>query len=90
MSKHILEGESNVWVKIDNIQDVRDDQTILYKPNKTGSVREITLFDDFDAEDKSKGESNKELGQSNGKYMLLLLILLLAGGIGLYVVYSIF
>ena len=88
MSKHILEGESTVWVKIDNIQDVRDDQTILYKPNKTGSVREITLFDDFDTEDECK--CNKKLGQSNGKYILLLLVLLLSVGIALYVVYNIF
>ena len=90
MSKRVLDGDSNVWVKIDNIHDIRDDQSMLYKPEKSASLRETSLFDEFTCEDDDRHISKKADTSGKIKYIIILITLLLMSIFALYIVYSIF
>ena len=90
MSKRVLEGDSNVWVKIDNIQDIQDDQSMLYKPDKSASIQESSLFDDFACSDNEKHVSKNADTRCKIKYIITLIMLLIMSIFALYIVYSIF
>lgn len=78
MSRRLLEGDSKVWIKIDNTVLENTEALDIYKPRHGKNVSTDSLFTDLENKSEDKAEASVKIDKHRNRWWMAIGVGLLA------------